>query len=327
MYIYIYVYYICYTIYTILYTIRYLQNTCKHMDQPPPGPCAWSSREGGPVAWRWLVAWCSCQATIPIAWWREGAVELWFLNVPYSLGAKDHQGPSSQHNDGWDCWNDILQLIFWESWTWTLAPLEIGACQTSFLLPLLGFFQRLSLIWWIIAYYTYMMPCASIFWYFQCFLGWDGWKRPHNNIPKVVSFLWGGAGDPQALRFEFGRKTWSEDRRGQDRRDIVTITIQLGPPGSSLRLQCYRCLFLAFQSLGKQWSNRHNTNDRNYIDRRGLSLHNHILLHNQKSLHNCTTCSNFSSMAFTLPFMLTAPKNWPARSQSNWKVTHHRPGS
>ena len=68
------------------------------------------------------------------------------------------------------------------------------------------------------------------------------------------------------------RKTWSEDRRGQDRR---AITIQLGPPGSSLRLQCYRCLFLAFQSLGKQWSNRHNTNDRNYIDRRGLSLHNH----------------------------------------------------
>lgn len=86
-----------------------------------------------------------------------------------------------------------------------------------------------------------------------------------------------------------GRKTWSEDRRGQDRRNIVTI--QLGPPG--LRLQCYRCLFLAFQSLGKQWSNRHNTNDRNYIDRRGLSLHNHILLHNQKSLHNCTTCSIF----------------------------------
>ena len=54
------------------------------------------------------------------------------------------------------------------------------------------------------------MPCASIFGYFQCFLGWDGWNRPQNNILKVVSFLWGqGIRKPatQALRFEF----WKED--------------------------------------------------------------------------------------------------------------------
>ena len=53
VYIYIYIYYILLNIYRI---------HVGHMDQPPWGPCAWSSREGGPVAWRWLVAWCSCQA-------------------------------------------------------------------------------------------------------------------------------------------------------------------------------------------------------------------------------------------------------------------------
>jgi hypothetical protein len=243
LYIYIYYMYIYIYICILLESIKYLQKTCRHMDQPPPGPCAWSSREGGPVAWRWLVAWCSCQADryLPIQSPGEGR-ELWSYG---SLMFLSQGHPRTEFTQWWLGlleWHSEKQTIFWEkSWTWTLAPLEIGACQTSFLLPLLGFFQRLSLIWWIIAYYTYMMPCASIFGYFQCFLGWDGWNRPHNNILKVVSFLWGqGIRKPatQALRFEFWKEDlkWRQARSRQARHNDTTGPSWLKPAVTMLQM-------------------------------------------------------------------------------------------
>ena len=110
-YIYIYYIYIC----ILLESIKYLQKTCRHMDQPPPGPCAWSSREGGPVAWRWLVAWCSCQADryLPIQSPGEGR-ELWSYG---SLMFLSQGHPRTEFTQWWLGlleWHSEKQTIFWE---------------------------------------------------------------------------------------------------------------------------------------------------------------------------------------------------------------------